>query len=498
MHRTAITERIEEVLDKRMNRRSLVIGAAAGAASLALLAACGDEDTLPDADDDVAAVDTDDEDVEEEEEEEEPDEHDDEEEDEEDDAEAEPTAPAVVSGDRLNITYWGSFSGVLGEAEVDVVNRFNESQDEIFVDYQYQGTYEETAQALTQALQAQQAPAVSLLSDVWWFRFYVNQMLEPLDDYIAAHDLDMDDYVESLLNEGVRQGQTFWIPFARSTPIFYYNKEMWDEAGLPDRGPETWDEFDEWVPELVRMNGDSIDRSAFAHPGAASYIAWLFQCVIWQYGGSYSDPDFTIRINEEAGVEAGEFYRRSVAEQWATTPDDLNLEFTNRLTASMMASTAALGTLTATADFEIGSAFLPEKYDFGCCTGGAGLALLATVSDEEKEAGFEFIKFATSPEITAIWSQATGYMPVRNSAESEMQDFYEENPNFRTAVEQLAYTTPQDAARVFIPGGDQIIGRGLERITINQEEPQPVFDDVADTLEEEAEPVIEQVQAVEG
>jgi sn-glycerol 3-phosphate transport system substrate-binding protein len=484
------------MLDRKITRRTLVAGAAVSVASAALLAACGDEDTLPEDPAAGAAGDTDDD--------AEPmiEESDDEPEDEADDEEAEeestPTAPAVLNGERVNITYWGSFSGALGDVEQEVVRRFNDEQDEVFVDYQYQGTYEETAQALTQALQARQAPTVSLLSDVWWFRFYINEMLQPLNEFIDQYGVDTDDYVDSLFNEGVRKDQVFWIPFARSTPIFYYNKEMWDEAGLPDRGPETWDEFEEWVPELVRMNGDTVERSAFAHPGAASYIAWLFQGVIWQYNGLYSDPDFTIRISEAEGIEAGEFYRQTVAEGWATTPDDLNLEFTNRLTASMMASTAGLASISETADFEVGTAFLPEKYQFGCCTGGAGLALLATATPEEQDAGFKFISWATSPEITAFWSQNTGYMPVRKSAEADMQEFYEENPNFRTAVEQLAYTTPQDAARVFIPGGDQIIGRGLERITINQEDPQEVFDDVAATLEEEAEPVIEQVELVEG
>jgi sn-glycerol 3-phosphate transport system substrate-binding protein len=89
-------------------------------------------------------------------------------------------------------------------------------------------------------------------------------------------------------------------------------------------------------------------------------------------------------------------------------------------------------------------------------------------------------------------------MPVRKSAveSEEMQAFFEENPNFRTAVEQLPLTRPQDAARVFIPNGDQIIGAGLERITINLEDPQVVFDDVANTLTEEAQPVLEAIAAL--
>ena len=125
---------------------------------------------------------------------------------------------------------------------------------------------------------------------------------------------------------------------------------------------------------------------------------------------------------------------------------------------------------------------------------------MAGSTPEKQEAAFQYIKFATSPETTTFWSQNTGYMPVRKSAveSDEMQAFFEENPNFRTAVEQLPMTQPQDSARVFIPNGDQIIGAGLERIVINGEEPQPVFDEVANTLTQEAQPVLEAIAALGG
>ena len=77
-----------------------------------------------------------------------------------------------------------------------------------------------------------------------------------------------------------------------------------------------------------------------------------------------------------------------------------------------------------------------------------------------------------------------------------MQAFFAENPNFKTAVDQLPMTKAQDSARVFIPNGDQIIGAGLERITVLGEEVQPVFDDVANTLTEEAQPVLEALGAL--
>jgi sn-glycerol 3-phosphate transport system substrate-binding protein len=410
-------------------------------------------------------------------------------------------APAVLKqAGPVNVLYWGSYSGVLGEAEQAIVRMFNESQKDVVVEYQFQGTYEETAQKLTAALQARQAPDVSLLSDVWWFRFYLANALAPLNDLIAANEIDTADYVESLYNEGVREGVSYWLPMARSTPLFYYNVDAFAEVGL-EEAPEFWSQLVEVAPDLVQKDGDTITRSAFTHPTGASYIAWLFQAVIWQHQGLYSDPDFTIRINEPNGVRAGAFYRSSVADGWATiTTSEMEIDFINGLTASIMASTGSMRQLTEGIGdrFEFRSAFLPKAEEFGCCTGGAGLALMAGSPPEKQEAAFKFIEYVTSTEGTTFWSQNTGYMPVRKSAveSEEMQAFFEENPNFRTAVEQLPLTQPQDAARVFIPNGDQIIGAGLEQITINLEDPQPVFDGVANTLTEEAQPVIEAIAAL--
>jgi sn-glycerol 3-phosphate transport system substrate-binding protein len=408
------------------------------------------------------------------------------------------TSSAGGGGARTTtITYWGSFSGVLGEQEKAIVERFNQAQTEVNVNYQFQGSYEETAQKLTAALASNTAPDVSLLSDVWWFKFYLAGALAPLDQLFAEVKNDTKDYVPSLFNEGVRKGKSYWVPFARSTPLFYYNKDMFKAAGLPERAPETWDELVQAAPKLMNEGGA---KAAFVHPGAASYIAWVFQCVIRQFGGRYSDDQFTIMIDQPNGIEAGNFYRQSIVDGWATAPKDIQVDFTTGQAASMIASTGSLAGMTKDARFNFATAPLPRRKEFNVCTGGAGLAIMNRTSDEKKLAAMKFISWVTSTEQTALWSQRTGYMPVRTSAvESKpMQDYFKENPNFKTAVEQLPRAQPQDPARVFIPNGDQIIGKGLEEIVINRKDAKDAFGPVAATLRTDAKPITDQLKKIEG
>ena len=79
-----------------------------------------------------------------------------------------------------------------------------------------------------------------------------------------------------------------------------------------------------------------------------------------------------------------------------------------------------------------------------------------------------------------------------------MQDYFVEFPQFKTATDQLPLTQPQDSARVFVPNGDQIIGKGLERITVQSEDVATVFADVQAIMEREAQPVIEALRAAPG
>jgi sn-glycerol 3-phosphate transport system substrate-binding protein len=241
--------------------------------------------------------------------------------------------------------------------------------------------------------------------------------------------------------------------------------------------------------------------AALSHPDGASYIAWLFQGVAWQFGGKYSDADFTMHMSDEKTVAAGQFYKDTVhTYKWARPAKDITADFVNGLTASVMMSTGGMAGVKANAKFEFGTAFLPKKDEFGCCTGGAGLAILSTCPEEKRAAAMSYIAFASNPENTTFWSQNTGYMPVRKSAlaSQAMQDYFVEFPQFKTATEQLALTKPQDAARVFVPNGDQIIGKGLERITVQEDDVATAFADVQKILETEAMPVMELLKAVEG
>ncbi|MFC9554610.1 ABC transporter substrate-binding protein [Rhodococcus sp. NPDC056960] len=390
-----------------------------------------------------------------------------------------------AAGDANTITFWSNHPGKSQDVERELINRFQAKYPDLTVNLVDGGkNYEEVSQKFNAALSGGELPDVVVLSDVWWFNYALTGAIEPLDGLFGEVGVDSADYVDSLLADYLFEGKHYALPYARSTPLFYYNKQVWSQAGLPDRGPATWQEFDEWGPELQRVMGNG--KLAHGWGDAKNYLGWTFEGPVWTFGGAYSDQ-WDLKFGDEKTLAAGTFLKDMIhTKKYAAVSSDIANEFGAGILASTIASTGDLSGITKSATFDFGTAFLPASGAPGCPTGGAGLAIPSRISDERKTNALKFIDFVTNGENTAYFSQNVGYMPVRKSAVEDpgMKAYLDANPNARTAVDQLAKTRSQDYARVFVPGGDQIIGTGLEQIALQNADVAATFAGVGTQLQQ--------------
>jgi sn-glycerol 3-phosphate transport system substrate-binding protein len=314
---------------------------------------------------------------------------------------------------------------------------------------------------------------------------------------MITDETDAADYIPTLFTEYQRNGGQYAIPFARSTPLLYYNAELVERAGLTGDVYTKWSSLAEAGPDLIAGSGAD---AAFAFGSAAGYGAWFLQGPTWGFNGAYSDEQLNMLLTEEGAVEAGEAMRNLVSSGVAEAVTDPVQNFITGVTVGTFSSTGSLGTLTSTAEFEFRTAFLPAEYTFGCCTGGSGLSILNTSPTEVQQAAYTFIEYCTSTEVTTYWAKTTGYMPVRLSARDseEMQAFFIENPNSKTAVDQLELVRQVDSVMVAVPNGAQIIGQGWEQILVNSVPAIDAWTSTKEQLDVEKESILEQIQAVEG
>jgi sn-glycerol 3-phosphate transport system substrate-binding protein len=384
------------------------------------------------------------------------------------------------------IAFWSNHPGESTAVEKELINRFQSQFPGLSVELIDAGKdYDEVAQKFNAALTGTNMPDVVVLSDVWWFHFALSGAIAPLDDLFGQVGLDSPDYVDTLLADYEFNGQHYALPYARSTPLFYYNKPVWERAGLPDRGPHSWQEFDEWGPRLQRVVG--AGKWAHGWGNATSYLSWTFEGPDWTFGGAYSRK-WTLTFTDPATIAAGNFLRDSIHRRgYAAVANDIANEFATGILASTVASTGALVGITAAARFDFGAAPLPTGPGGapGCPTGGAGLAIPTKLSEERKLNALKFIAFVTSPASTAYFSQRTGYLAVRKSVlrDPSQQKYLADNPRARVAMDQLPHTRPQDYARVFLPGGDRIISAGLESIGLKGSDVSTTFTDINQQLQ---------------
>ncbi|ACC40349.1 ABC transporter substrate-binding protein [Mycobacterium marinum] len=364
------------------------------------------------------------------------------------------------------ISFWSNHPGQSSGVEKVLIDRFQQQFPGLSVKLVDAGMdYDEVAEKFNAALIGDDVPDVVVLDDIWWFHFALSGVISPLDKLFRQIGVDTSDYVDTLLADYEFNGRHYALPYARSTPLFYYNKAVWQRAGLPDRGPNSWQEFDDWGPRLQRV----VDERQWAHGWAnAELISWTFQGVNWTFDGSYSDL-WTLRFTDPDTIAAGNFYRDSIhTKRYAAVANNIANEFATGIMASAVASTGSLTGITQMAKFDFGAAPVPTGPGGapGCPTGGAGLAIPTKLSDERKRNALRFIEYITNPVNTAYFSQRTGYLAVRKSAADvpSEQKYLADHPRARVAINQLPHTRPQDYARVFLPGADRIISAGLESI----------------------------------
>ena len=386
------------------------------------------------------------------------------------------------------ITFWSNHPGNSEAVTRSIIAKFTASTGTAVNLVTAGSSYEEVAQKFQAAQAGGQLPDVVVFSDVWWFRYYTQNSIIPLANALTAAGVDTSDYRDGLFADYQYAGGQWAVPWARSTPLFYYNKSHWKKAGLPDRAPKTWAEFAEWAPKLQAAGTGG--QYAYEHPALADYAGWTLQNILWGYGGGWSQKNgFDITCDTDPSVAALQYVQDSVYKgRWAGVA---NTSATDDLAAGACSATlgstgSLVGIQKAVAGkFEVGVGFLPggpASQSPVCPTGGAGVGIPKGIKPENQLAAAKFIGFLTNPESTVAFSQATGYMPVRKSADTS--SLLAANPLIGTAIKQLDVTRTQDYARVFLPGADQEMAKSVAKLVTQRADVKQTMTALRATLEQ--------------
>ncbi|WP_154795322.1 ABC transporter substrate-binding protein [Occultella kanbiaonis] len=351
--------------------------------------------------------------------------------------------------DRQRVVLWSNWTSHNAEVLQRNIDAFHEAQADIFCEIQIFEGYDNVESKLAASLQAKQVPDISVLSDVVWNRFYLNEALEPLTGYFDE-SFGTDAFHEKFIAEGTVKDDVWWVPFGRSTPLFYFNRDIFADVGLPDRAPETYEEYRDWGIELKGYRRNSTDVAMRAYSGTDD---WYFQGSSWAFGGGYSDGLDMLFTSEET-IAALEYDRAFIHDDGlGYLAADPTGDFISGAAATLLQSTGSLTGIDEAAEFEYGCGFLPEQATTGVPTGGGGLSILRYASDERKQAAWEVLKFLSTGAASVDWTLGTGYLPTTRAAleSDEVRQKADENPNYQVAIDQLEIAQGPDVVRRYVP-----------------------------------------------
>lgn len=278
----------------------------------------------------------------------------------------------------------------------------------------------------------------------------------PISDIASEEQLATLDDVLPVVRDYFTVGETLLsVPWNTSNPVVYYNKGMFEAAGLdPDTPPATFDEVMAACEALEAVKEET---------GMESCINWPMTTWFVEQWMAMEDELIALPANGREG-RATEMLYDSEAMQgiigwWAELAEkgyysysgvlaDFNGEgvaFLSGQTAISINSTAGITLIQSFAflqgiDLGIAPLFLPnEEATNGVTVGGASLWVSGGFSEAETQAAVDFIFYLTQTANDKTWHQNSGYFPTRQSSIDELTEegWYEQNPAFFISLEQL-------------------------------------------------------------
>lgn len=353
------------------------------------------------------------------------------------------------------ISFWHSMGGVNGQAIDTLVEKFNtENEFGITVNAQYQGEYDDSLNKLKSAQIGNMGADLVQVYEIG-SRFMIESgWITPMQEMIDADGYDMSSIEPNLAAYYTIDNKLYSMPFNSSTPIMYYNKDMFEKAGITEV-PDSLEAIEEVGEQLLSKGGAGEVISL-------GIYGWFFEQFMGKQGLDYANNEngrkeaaTAVAFDENGGAANiltawKSLYDKGYAPNVGKGGDAGLADFSAGKSAITLGSTASLKQILQDVNgkFEVGTAYFPKvksSDEGGVSIGGASLWALNNNDPKKARATWEFIKFLVSSESQAYWNAQTGYFPVTTDAHEEQvfKDNIAKYPQFQTAIDQLHDSSPE-------------------------------------------------------
>lgn len=278
-----------------------------------------------------------------------------------------------------------------------------------------------------------------------------------LEDMVKPAELK--EHLAGMIPKGLElgkvDGKTYGLAYTFSTPILYYNADLFRQAGLnPDQPPKTWAD----IAAAGKAIKEKTGKNGF-FPGAYGPTdgTFVYQSVVMSNGGKVRDGN-KLTFADSNAAEAVKMLHDMVAggSHAKIDPASASDTFAGGNMGMFLYTSALLSSIkkSATGKFELRLAAMPSFGDKPTAPTNSGSALFVFSKDPVKQrASYELLKYLTSREAYTIITSKIGYLPLRLDIVDDpnyLGGWVKENPMFRANLEQLNRLT----ANMAFPGAN--------------------------------------------
>lgn len=367
---------------------------------------------------------------------------------------------------KTDIQWWHAMGGELGSKLEEIVKGFNESQDEYNVIPSYKGSYPETMTSAIAAFRAKQQPAIVQVFEVGTGTMIaakgaVRPVYKLMED--TGEAFDQSAYLPAVVGYySDVDGNMLSLPFNSSTPILYYNKTVFEKAGLdPETPPRTWADVEAFSNQIMESGAAKCGLSTrwISWIQVENLSAWHNQPIGTEQNG-FGGTSARLSVNGPVQVRHWENLKK-----WADGglfkyggpvggENAAPLFYSQECAIYMESSGGRAGIVANAKDFDVGYGMLPYYDDVegapqNSIIGGATLWVLEGRPEAEYQGVAKFFTYLSSPEVQADWHKFSGYLPITQAAYdlTKEQGYYDENPGTETSLQQITLNEPTENSK---------------------------------------------------
>lgn len=375
------------------------------------------------------------------------------------------TAGVLDAHKQYTVNFWEAFAtGANKTALTALVKQYTDAHKNVKVNLQAYDSYGTLETKINAAIAAKQPPAIAQVYESWATQYQQNGNIVSLKPYIAGKNglsqSDLSDFYAPLLKDGQINGEQYMLPFNKSDEVLYYNDTLLKKNNL--QPPTTLTEFVNDIKTLTKSDGSqwglsltpSVDEwgTIFKDLGGKNFVSSDNQSALFDQGSdaTYAQQalDLLAPLAKSGAVHV------TTAYSWQN-------DFTSQKSAFALSTIASYPFIKE----DVGSKFSFNEAAFpGGPAGqftelyGTNLSLFSGVSDDTRNAAWDFMKFLTSTSANASFVQQTGYMPIRQTTfnSQSLQSYYTQNPARKVGPTQIPNAYVASAAPGWDKCGDDI------------------------------------------